>query len=191
MIALTRKDRDQLAQVAKMRARVAKSSIEQREHALRSQVETELKAVFDAEEELAQKAASIAVAEARRYDQELQDRLAEYGIPEELRPHLVAEMIEQVMAIKRRTIAQRRSEMSAIAYTRIKALGAQAKIEIDRQCGDTVEQLIAGGLSGDEARAHLDAMPTIDQLMMAPSVAELESVYDEQREKRRELGRGW
>ncbi len=188
---MNRRDREQLAQVAKMRSRVAKSSIEQRELVLKSQIEDELKALFDAEEELANKAASVAVAEAQRADNALQERLAEYEIPEHLRPHLRAEMIENEVMGKRRTIAQRRMELSNIANTRIKALGAQAKVEIDTQCANTVTALIAGGLSGDEAQVFLDSMPTIDQLMLAPSVAELEAVHDEQRRHRRELGRGW
>lgn len=189
--AMNRRDREQLAQVAKMRSRVAKSSIEQRELVLRSQVEDELKALFDAEEDLARKAAGVAVAEAQRADAELQERLVEYEIPEHLRPHIQAAMIEQEIMGKRRTIANRRMELSNIAHTRIKALGAQAKVEIDTQCANTVTALIAGGLSGDEAQAFLDNMPTIDQLMMVPSIAELEAVHDEQRWQRRELGRGW
>lgn len=189
--AMTRRDRDQLAQVAKMRARVAKSSIEQRELVLRSQVEDELKGLFDAEEEMAIKAAGVAVAEAQRADKDLQERLAEYEIPEHLRPHLVAEMIENQMMGKRRTIAQRRMELSGIATSRIKALGAQAKVEIDSQCADTVSALITGGFDGEEAQRYLDSMPTIDQLMLAPSIAELEAVHDEQRRKTLELRRGW
>lgn len=188
---MTRKDRDQLAQVAKMRARVAKSSIEQREMVLKSQVEDELKGMFDVEDELAKKAAGVAVAEAQRADKDLQERLAEYEIPEHLRPHLVAEMIENQMMGKRRSIAQRRMELSNIANSRIRALGAQAKVEIDRQCADTVTSLITGGLDGAAAQRYLDSMPTIDQLMLAPSIAELEAVHDEQRRKTRELGRGW
>lgn len=191
MTAMTRRDRDQLAQVAKMRARIARSTIEQRELVLRSQVEDELKGLFDAEDELARKAAGVAVAEAERADKDLQERLAEYEIPEHLRPHLTASMIENQLMGKRRSIAQRRMELSNIAHTRIKARGAQAKVEIDQQCAETVTALIAGGLSGDEAQTCLDAMPTVEQLMLAPSVAELEAVHDEQRRQHRELGRGW
>lgn len=188
---MTKRDREQLAQVAKMRSRVAKASVEQREMVLRAQVAEELKALFDVEERAVSKAVGVAIAEAARYDKELQERLSEYEIPEHLRPHIVAEMMESQMAGKHRSLSMRRNELDRIASSRIKALGAAARVEVDRQCADTVERLITGGLSNEEAQKFLDEMPTIDQLMMAPPVAELESVHDEQRRQRRELGSEW
>lgn len=185
---MNRRERDQLAQVAKMRARVAKASIEQREMVLKAQVETELEDLYRAEHDQVQKAMGVAYAEAERWDKDLQERLAEYGIPEHLRPHIRAEYIEHEGQQKERSAAQRHAGLRSVAFTRIRALGAAAKVSIDQSCADTVTALISGGLSGAEAQSFLDAMPTIEGLMMAPSVAELESVHDEQR---RALGRGY
>lgn len=188
--AMSRKDRDQLVQVAKMRARVAKGSIDQRELALRSHVEDELKALFDAEAEVKERAMQRAGSIARTAQSELDAWLDEHEVPERMRPQLGVVDPDRRMG-HQETIAGRRSALRSIAAARIKALAAQAKVDLDRACADTVTALIAGGLDSDEARRVLDEMPTIDQLMLAPSVAELESVHDEQRAKRRELNRGF
>lgn len=188
---MNRRDRDQLAQVAKMRARVAKSSIEQREMVLRSQVEAQLEDLYNADREHLAKAMGIAMSEAERWDKELQERLTEYGTPEHLRPHIHAAHIKHEGEQKERSAAQRHASLRGVANTRIRALGAAAKVSIDQACADTVTQLVAGGLSGADAQQFLDAMPTIDQLMMAPSVAELEAVHDDQQRGYRQLERGW
>jgi hypothetical protein len=187
---MTRRDRDQLAQVAKMRARVAKSSIEQRELVLRSQVEDELKALFDTEDALARKAEETAAAVVRQANADLKERLDELAIPEYFRPQIGMGKAERLI-FGPESNAARRMSLRQLATSRIKALGAGAKNEIDKQCADTVTALIAGGLSGEEAQRFLDLMPTVEQLMLAPSVAELEAVHDEQRRDRRQLLGGW
>lgn len=187
--SMTRKDREQLVQVAKMRARVAKGSIDQRELHLKAQVEDELKLLFDAEAELAERAMERAAAVARTAQRELDEWLDEHEVPARMRPQIgVADPSRRV---GEESIAGRRSSLRQLASARVKSLAAQAKVELDRSCADTVTALIAGGLDSDEARRVLDEMPTIDQLMLAPSIAELEAVHDEQRAQRRELRRGF
>lgn len=188
---MTKRDREQLAQVAKMRSRVAKASVEQRELVLRSQVEDELQAVFAAEDDLAAKGEEIAMDLARRANTELVEKLDELKIPDHFRPQIGVAKVESLLRPRQESNASRRITLRTIAGARIKTLGAAAKVEVDRQCADTVERLITGGLSTEEAQKFLDEMPTIDELMMAPSVAELEAVHDEQRRQRRELGSGW
>ena len=185
---MNKRDREQLAQVAKMRSRVAKASVEQREMALRSQVEDELQAMFAAEDQLVARAEEIAGEFGQRANRELAEKLEEEGIPEQFRPQLGLMKAESIMGRRAESNAMRRGSLRQLAGARIKTLGAAAKVEVDRQCADTVERLVTGGLSNDEARQFLEEMPTIDQLMMAPSVAELEAVHDEQR-RRRALGR--
>lgn len=186
---MTKKDRDQLAQVAKMRARVAKGSIDQRELALKGQVEDELQALFETESEMAERAMERARAVARTAQTELDAWLDEHEVPARMRPQVG--VADPSRRYGDETIASRRAALRTLAAARVKALAAHAKVEIDRSCADTVTALIAGGLDSDSAREALDQMPTIDQLMLAPSVAELESVHDEQRQHRRELKRGF
>lgn len=183
---MNRRDRDQLAQVAKMRARIAKASIAQRELDLDAQVEEELGKLREAETAAMEKGMEFAAALCNRANEELVERLDEWGIPVTLRPKIG-------VADPRRndTGGLRRVEMRRIAGAKIRARGAAAKVEIDRQCADVVTTLIAGGLSGEEAERFLASIPSVDQLMLAPTVAELESALDEQRQGRRQLERGW
>jgi hypothetical protein len=186
---MTRKDRDQLAQVAKMRARVAKGSIDQRELALKRQVEDELQALFETESEMAQRALERAHAVARTAQADLDTWLDEHEVPARMRPRIG--VADPARGFGDETIASRRAALRALASARVKALAAHAKIEIDRSCADTVTALIAGGLDSVAASEALEQMPTIDQLMLVPSVAELESVHDEQRQQQRDMKRGF
>lgn len=186
---MTKKDRDQLIQVAKMRARVAKGSIDQRELALKGQIEDELQQLFETESEVAERAMQRAQAVARTAQTELDEWLDEHEIPTRMRPRIG--VADPSKGFGDETIASRRAALRHLANARVKALAAHAKVELDRSCADTVTALIAGGLDSDAARQMLEQMPTIDQLMLAPSVAELESVHDEERQQRRELRRGF
>lgn len=187
---MTKRDREQLAQVAKMRARVAKASVEQRELVLRSQVEDELAAAFAAEDDVVRHAEELAVGVARRANDDLKEKLDEDNVPEQFRPQIGVIKVETIMGGRPEGRGSRRVALRAIASARIRSLGAAARVEVDRQCADTVTALITDSLSGDEAQRFLDAMPTIDDLMLAPSIAELESVHDEQRRERRQIGWG-
>lgn len=186
---MTRKDREQLVQVAKMRARVAKGSIDQRELALKGQIEDELQALFETESEMAERAMQRAQAVARTAQAELDQWLDEHEVPSRMRPRIG--VADPSRGYGDETIASRRAALRTLATARVRALGAQAKVELDRACADTVTALIAGGLDSEAARQMLDQMPTIDQLMLAPSVAELEAVHDEQRQQRQQLRRGF
>lgn len=187
--SMTRKDREQLVQVAKMRARVAKASIDQRELALKGQIEDELQALFETESDMAERAMQRAQAVARTAQADLDQWLDEHDVPSRMRPRIG--VADPSRGYGDETIASRRAALRSLANARVKALGAQAKVELDRSCADTVTSLIAGGLDTEEARRTLDQMPTIDQLMLAPSVAELEAVHDEQRQQRQQLRRGF
>lgn len=183
---MNRRDRDQLAQVAKMRAKLAKNQVEAREAALLAQVEEELKAVFDKEEDHKKLGYDLAADWLRTVGQaELTERLDQYDIPANLRPMLGLAESDSVQK-RGDTPAGRRGFMRGLAVTKIRALGIAARNQIDSACADTVTELITGGLSSTDAHKFLDAMPTVDQLMLAPSIAELESIYDEQC---KELGR--
>ena len=82
------------------------------------------------------------------------------------------------------TPTMRANALRGIAWRKIDALGQAAKNAINSACADTVTELITGGLSSTDAQKFLERMPTVDSLMLAPSIAELESVYDEDTRKR-------
>ncbi|MEQ1698904.1 MAG: hypothetical protein ABMA25_02290 [Ilumatobacteraceae bacterium] len=177
---MTRRDRDELAKVARLRARVAKADVEQREAALRAQVEEELSAVFSVEDERLADLTSMAREAFAKISADILERCRELGIRDEFRPqyHLLwaGRGVNAVPA--------RRAELRALAKTRIEALGKAAKVGIDRSCADIISTLITGGLDSVEAHAFLNTMPTVDSMMRAPSVAELQAATDVDRAER-------
>ena len=107
-------------------------------------------------------------------DERIADRCRQLGIPETFRPRL------QLLWHSRgeNAAANRRTELRAVAKTRIDADKKTATTEIERRSIDIQEQLIAGGFETDEARAFLTSMPTADALMpAAPSLAEIEAQH--------------
>ncbi|HXH34411.1 MAG TPA: hypothetical protein VNJ54_08375 [Plantibacter sp.] len=182
--ALTRKDRDELVRVVRMRGKLAHADIAEREARLKAQIENELSAVFATDDSRWDDLTREAKAEISRLDGELAKRCIALGLKPECRPALVLSWLERGANADR----QRRFELRTLAAARIQSLTRAAKLDIDRQVADSITALISGGLSSDEARAELECLPSADSLMLAPSVAELEAVYDRQRSSR-ELGR--
>lgn len=174
---LTRKDRDELVKVIRMRVKLAHADVAERQARLSAQIEQELSAKFESEDERWRDLTTEAQDHLRRIDGELANRCDELGLRPEFRPRYQ-------LAWRSRgenSDPLRRSELRRLAKTRIESLGKSANLDIDRQAADSITSLIAGGLSSDDARAELDALPTADSLMLAPSVAELEAVYDRDR----------
>lgn len=168
---MTRRDRQDLAQLARQRARVAKAAATQRAAELKADVEAQLAAVFQAEDE---RWASI-VAEAKELLKDVDAKVAAIcerdGVPPQFRPSLNAYWSG------RGTNADpdRRAELRRVAVTRIDALKKTADAEIDRKSLEVQTELMAGGLDTSAARAFLESMPTAKALMPMLSVAEVEA----------------
>jgi hypothetical protein len=94
------------------------------------------------------------------------------GIPEAFRPR-----IGGVSWIQRgeNAVAGRRTELRRVARSRIDALTAAAKVEIERRSVDVQTTLISGGLESEEAKAFLETMPTPEQLMPPVALTEIEA----------------
>lgn len=52
-------------------------------------------------------------------------------------------------------------------------MGKEAKVAIDRKMAEKMTVLVAGGLESDEARAFIETMPSIDELMPQFSIDKL------------------
>jgi hypothetical protein len=70
--------------------------------------------------------------------------------------------------------AGRRTELRRVAQSRVAADTKSAKAEIERRSIEVQTQLVAGGLISDEAKAFLDAMPTVEHLMPTLDIAQIE-----------------
>jgi hypothetical protein len=170
---ITKAERTDLASIVKMRARVARAQVEQREAELLADVEEQLSTIYKVDDA----AWAEITAEANRTvalaDQEIARICRERGVREEFRPGL------RVIFYGRgeNAAAGRRAELRKLAQARIAAAGRKAKTAIQAGSVDVLTKLYATGLESDQARAFLASIPTAEQLMPPVVVAELEGTH--------------
>jgi hypothetical protein len=83
------------------------------------------------------------------------------GMSEEFRPRLVAQWYGR----GENALRERRAELRKAAQTKIAAMGKAAKTTIDHRVAHLLTQLAADALESAEARAFLESMPLIDEMM--------------------------
>jgi len=168
--ALTRAERDDLAKVARLRARVARSQVAQREAELLADVEKQLAAQYDIADEAWQEVTAAATQAVQEADRQVAERCRERGIPQDFRPSMHVSWFGRGA----NAVASRRAELRRVAQTRITAAGKAAKASIEAREAEILTELLAGGLTSDAARAFLQSIPTPAELMPPLAVAELE-----------------
>lgn len=166
---ISKGERDDLVRLAKARARVAKASVEQRQAELLADVEDQLAAIYDPMDAAWAHIVKAAEKVVRDGDIVIARICEERGIDPKLRPSMHLSWYGRGESAMR----ERRAELRKVAQTRIVADGKRAKVEIDRSSLDVQTQLVAGGLSSDEARAFLEGMPTAEALMPPVDVQSL------------------
>jgi hypothetical protein len=167
---MTAKDRDTLSKIAKQRARIAKSSLAQRQAQLLADFEEQSAAVYSAQDEAWADITREAQELVRRADEQVAEQCRKRGIPEEFRPGLTLSWYGR----GQNATASRRAELRKLAERKIDAATKDAKLEIDRADAEVQAELLAGSLTTQDARAFLDRLPTPEQLMPALQLAELE-----------------
>ncbi len=107
----------------------------------------------------------------READEKIAAICREMGVREEFRPHLNLSWWSR----GENADNQRRTELRKRAQAAIAAQAEQAKYEIDRRAGEVQTQLVAVGLTTEEARNFLEGMPTVESLMVPIDVGMLEA----------------
>lgn len=169
---MTKSERDELAKVARMQAKVAKADIEQRQRDLLADVEGQLAAQYSAQHEAWEELVAEAKLAVDAVDAEIARRAAEMGVPEQFRPSIGLDYYSR----GGNGMASRRAELRKVAQTRLEADARKAKVEVDRRTAEICIQLASGGLSSPEAREFLDAMPRVDELLPNLRMPELDTV---------------
>lgn len=168
---MTRRDRQDLAQLTRQRERVAKSSTAQRSAEMKADAERQLAATFKAEDE---RWATITAA-AKEMITEANGKILEIcrseGIAEEFAPTLHIYWSSR----GENAMGERRAELRRVAYSQIEAIEKAAKAEIERKSVEVQTEIMTGGLETDAARLFLESMPTAEQLMPMLSIAEIEA----------------
>lgn len=167
---MTKGERDQLIRVMKNRAKQAEREAEMREKVLLAEVQDQMTAQFQANDELWAEAVAIAKDAAAKANTQIQARCAELGIPAKNAPGLELGWRARGAEYGDKS---RRAELNKLAVVRLQALTKAAKAEIQSAALKVEEALILGGLETAEARELFAAMPTAEQVMPALGLDDL------------------
>lgn len=161
MTGITRSDRDAIMRVLKMRAGTAKTEAEQRAAELLADFEEQLAAEHKANAPAWAEVTAAAQKAVNEADAEIARRCRELGIPEEFRPALSLGWV----ARGENADKLRRVELRKVAVTRIEAQKRAALAFIERQHTELATQVVTNSLESGAAKAFLDALPGMDQLL--------------------------
>jgi hypothetical protein len=160
---MTKSERDDLARLVRMRAKVAKGQVEQRAAELMAEAEAKLSAIYSFGDEAWADLTATAEAAVAEADIQLAKRCEQLGIPAEFRPRLNLSWYGR----GENALRDRRAELRTTARTRVDADAKRAKAAIEASAVDVQTELLADGLTSAAAREFLQAMPTPADLMPA------------------------
>ena len=170
---MSKGERDDLGRLMRQRAKVARTSADQRAAELLAEFEQQMASVysFDADEvwKAAHDAAQQVVQEAQA---RVAKRCAELGIPERFAPSLDVYWYGRGENASKK----RRQELRLVAKSRIAALQKQAYAAIERASVEVQTELVAHGLTSDAAKAFLERMPTAEMLMPLLKLEQVEQL---------------
>lgn len=169
-MTMTKADRQQLQTLIRRRFRVLRSDIEQRQAELLADMETQISQRY-ADDDQTWKAARHEVHEAileanRRVNDAWRRAIGD--------DHEEADYVRMIGVPPQRTAAERH-QLRRTAIARIDEQVHDAKLKLERQEVELLERLLVGGLESDEARAFLDTIPTVGELVPASRLAELDA----------------
>lgn len=167
---MTRADRDNLAKIARARARVAKSTVAQRQAQLLADLEEQMSAVYSARDEAWAEVVAEAEAKVAEVNAHIAEQCAARNIPAEFTPRMLAGFAGRGVNGER----SRRVELRKLAERQIDAAGKAAKLEIDTAEGQVQVELLTGALTTASAREFVERIPTPEALMPALRLLELE-----------------
>jgi hypothetical protein len=180
-VAMTRRDRDDLQKVVRMRERLAKAGIAAQEAELLADVERQLSAIYSANDEAWAEITAAAMKAVADADAQIAQRCEDLGIQPEFRPELRVGWYGRGQNM----VASRRAELRKAAQTRIAASGKAAKLAIEEQSLRVLTNIITGGLESVEARQQIASLPMPSDLMPRLDVTALEPAPLALRERRR------
>jgi hypothetical protein len=167
-------ERAELASVVRMRARVARADIDANKAKLLADFEEQIATKYAADDERwaqATAAAKRALAEAEKEVQRVCDQA---GVPREFRPSMHMWWSSR----GENASSERRAELRRVASSRLDAQTRRAKIEVDRAEASLRGELAAAALTSEQAKAWLERLPSVDELMPRLRLPEVEVEVD-------------
>ncbi|MFN8129408.1 MAG: hypothetical protein U0R28_11460 [Candidatus Nanopelagicales bacterium] len=174
--ALTRGEQVDLQKLARMRAKVARNQIDAVKAERLAEFERELQARYAVDNEAWADLTRDADEHVRKADEELAKRCEALGIRPEFRPRMTATWYNRGENASK----ERQAELRRLARLELDAMGKTAKQRIDAAELDAVTAIVAVGM-GSEARALLEAMPEVGDLIPALALETVESKSSEAR----------
>jgi hypothetical protein len=179
-MTMQRREREDLEKMCRDRERLAKAACDARASDLKANFEQQMAATYSFDsDEVWKKAAEMADKTVKEANIAIAAQCEQLGIPKEFAPQLNLAWYSRGENASK----ERRVELRKVAYTRIDAQVKDAKATIALTSCDYRVKLISGSLESDEARAFLEQMPTVVDLMPKFTLAQIEDA--ERRHSRR------
>jgi hypothetical protein len=172
-------ERVELGKVVRLNAKIAKNDVMASIAVQLANVEQQLAAEYSKLDAHWAELTKEADEKVSKVDAELARRCRELGVPETFRPELRLSWYRRGDNASK----ERRAELRRVAESTLEARAQQAKVVIERREAQILTQLTSEGLTTEGARAFLQGMPSIDELMPKLQLTDLE-------EKRPLLGKG-
>ena len=176
MSKMTAAERNDLRSLIRQRARLMKAQTKERRLELQADFESQLSAKFSYDQDetwkAAYSAAKQAVTDARAV---IAERCRGLGIPEAFAPDIDVHWYNR----GENACEKRRAELRRAATTRLDAIEAAAKTEIERVSIEAQTELIADGLTSEAAKAFLEHMPSAETLMPLLDLRQVQGLLEQ------------
>lgn len=168
---MTKGERDDLAKVVRMNAKVARTRVDQLKAERLADLEAQLSARYKVDDERWTTITAEAQQLVNTLDAEVAAICEREGIPAEFRPGIALGWYGRGENL----MAKRRAELRKRGQAKVEAVARQARAEIEAWQAAACTDLVSRGLSTGEARGWLEALPVADALVPVLEVAELEA----------------
>lgn len=176
---MTKAERSELGQLVRKRERVMKSMAEERAAQLLADFERQAAAIYSFDDDKTwQKAHNEAKSAVEAANLDIAKRCEKLGIPKQFAPSIQMQWWDR----GQNGVAKRRAELRNVAKTRIKAVVAEIERKIERMSLEAQTEIIANGLESEAAKAFLQNMPTIDEMMPSLDAKQIKQLVDAEHE---------
>jgi hypothetical protein len=168
---MLRRERDDLEKLCRDRERLSKAAADARAAEMKANFEEQIAAIYSFDQDAVWKTAHEQIAQVGREVQAtVAARCKELGILPEFAPTISFDWYGR----GQNAAKGRRDELRKVAYTRIDAKAKEAKTRITLVACDYRSRLVSGSLESDEAKAFLESMPTVADMMPQITVAQIQ-----------------
>jgi hypothetical protein len=163
-------ERSELAKLVRLRSRVARNEVMASIGTKLAHFEAQLAATYDKYDEHWAELSKEADAKVKQLDAELAKRCRELGIPDRFRPELDVRWYRR----GENATKERRAELIRVAKSELESQALRAKSLIERKEVELIGKIVEEGMDSENAKAFLEAMPTVDQLMPELTLSKIE-----------------